>query len=82
TYVVHYSGEYLSGSHEVDFRTQMTGHPKQQSIYYYNHGYTLTWDNGLVLYSNKANGDGKYGPIVDSNNFEFSEDSGNGSISG
>ncbi|HGO1809566.1 TPA: fibronectin-binding protein FnbA [Staphylococcus aureus] len=82
TYVVHYSGEYLSGSHEVDFRTQMTGHPKQQSIYYYNHGYTLTWDNGLVLYSNKANGDGKYGPIVDSNNFEFSEDSGNGSING
>ncbi|NFW19539.1 YSIRK-type signal peptide-containing protein, partial [Staphylococcus aureus] len=82
TYVVHYSGEYLSGSHKVDFRTQMTGHPKQQSIYYYNHGYTLTWDNGLVLYSNKANGDGKYGPIVDSNNFEFSEDSGNGSISG
>ncbi|HEB2139744.1 fibronectin-binding protein FnbA [Staphylococcus aureus] len=82
TYVVYYSGEYLSGSHEVDFRTQMTGHPKQQSIYYYNHGYTLTWDNGLVLYSNKANGDGKYGPIVDSNNFEFSEDSGNGSISG
>ncbi|HEA6800060.1 TPA: fibronectin-binding protein FnbA [Staphylococcus aureus] len=82
TYVVHYSGEYLSDSHEVDFRTQMTGHPKQQSIYYYNHGYTLTWDNGLVLYSNKANGDGKYGPIVDSNNFEFSEDSGNGSISG
>ncbi|MDD9466444.1 fibronectin-binding protein FnbA [Staphylococcus aureus] len=82
TYVVHYSGEYLSGSHEVDFRTQMTGHPKQQSIYYYNHGYTLTWDNGLVLYSNKANGDGKYGQIVDSNNFEFSEDSGNGSISG
>ncbi|UXV55520.1 fibronectin-binding protein FnbA [Staphylococcus aureus] len=82
TYVVHYSGEYLSGSHEVDFRTQMTVHPKQQSIYYYNHGYTLTWDNGLVLYSNKANGDGKYGPIVDSNNFEFSEDSGNGSISG
>ncbi len=82
TYVVHYSGEYLSGSHEVDFRTQMTGHPKQQSIYYYNYGYTLTWDNGLVLYSNKANGDGKYGPIVDSNNFEFSEDSGNGSISG
>ncbi|HEI7774034.1 TPA: fibronectin-binding protein FnbA [Staphylococcus aureus] len=82
TYVVHYSSEYLSGSHEVDFRTQMTGHPKQQSIYYYNHGYTLTWDNGLVLYSNKANGDGKYGPIVDSNNFEFSEDSGNGSISG
>lgn len=32
--------------------------------------------------TSKANGDGKYGPIVDSNNFEFSEDSGNGSISG
>ncbi|WP_371256961.1 fibronectin-binding protein FnbA [Staphylococcus aureus] len=85
TYVIHYTGDYLNGTSEVNFRTQLTGHPENHYktyYYYYNHGYTLTWDNGLVLYSNKANGDGKYGPIVDSNNFEFSEDSGNGSISG
>ncbi len=83
TYVIHYTGDYLNGTSEVNFRTQLTGYPENHyKTYYYNHGYTLTWDNGLVLYSNKANGDGKYGPIVDSNNFEFSEDSGNGSISG
>ncbi|MBU6129143.1 fibronectin-binding protein FnbA [Staphylococcus aureus] len=84
TYVIHYTGDYLNGTSEVSFRTQLTGYPENhyKTYYYYNHGYTLTWDNGLVLYSNKANGDGKYGPIVDSNNFEFSEDSGNGSISG
>ncbi|WP_445815193.1 fibrinogen-binding adhesin SdrG C-terminal domain-containing protein [Staphylococcus aureus] len=85
TYVIHYTGDYLNGTSEVNFRTQLTGYPENHYktyYYYYNHGYTLTWDNGLVLYSNKANGDGKYGPIVDSNNFEFSEDSGNGSISG
>lgn len=85
TYVIHYTGDYLNGTSEVNFRTQLTGYPENRYktyYYYYNNGYTLTWDNGLVLYSNKANGDGKYGPIVDSNNFEFSEDSGNGSISG
>ncbi len=84
TYVIHYTGDYLNGTSEVNFRTQLTGYPENhyKTYYYYNYGYTLTWDNGLVLYSNKANGDGKYGPIVDSNNFEFSEDSGNGSISG
>ncbi|HHW9999568.1 TPA: fibronectin-binding protein FnbA [Staphylococcus aureus] len=85
TYVIHYTGDYLNGTSEVNFRTQLTGYPENHYktyYYYYNYGYTLTWDNGLVLYSNKANGDGKYGPIVDSNNFEFSEDSGNGSISG
>ncbi|HDG5490576.1 TPA: fibrinogen-binding adhesin SdrG C-terminal domain-containing protein, partial [Staphylococcus aureus] len=84
TYVIHYTGDYLNGTSEVNFRTQLTGYPENhyKTYYYYNNGYTLTWDNGLVLYSNKANGDGKYGPIVDSNNFEFSEDSGNASISG
>lgn len=84
TYVIHYTGDYLNGTSEVNFRTQLTGYPENRykTYYYYNNGYTLTWDNGLVLYSNKVNGDGKYGPIVDSNNFEFSEDSGNGSISG
>ncbi|HHS2938763.1 fibronectin-binding protein FnbA [Staphylococcus argenteus] len=84
TYVIHYTGDFLNGTSEVNFRTQLTGYPENRykTYYYYNNGYKLTWDNGLVLYSNKANGDGKYGPIIDSNNFEFSEDMGNGSISG
>ncbi|ALF34209.1 TPA: fibronectin-binding protein FnbA [Staphylococcus aureus] len=84
TYVIHYTGEYSKETDEVNFRTQVSAYPENSYRYYsyYNNHYTLTWDNGLVLYSNKANGDGKYGPIVDSNNFEFSEDSGNGSISG
>ena len=70
TYVIHYTGDYLNGTSEVNFRTQLTGYPENRyKTYYYNNGYTLTWDNGLVLYSNKADGDGKYGPIVDSNNF-------------
>ncbi|MCQ1494497.1 fibronectin-binding protein FnbA [Staphylococcus aureus] len=73
-YVVHYDGEYLNGTDEVDFRTQMVGHPEQLYKYYYDRGYTLTWDNGLVLYSNKANGNGKNGPIIQNNKFEYKED--------
>ncbi|HCZ0126527.1 TPA: fibrinogen-binding adhesin SdrG C-terminal domain-containing protein [Staphylococcus aureus] len=74
TYVVHYDGEYLNGTDEVDFRTQMVGHPEQLYKYYYDRGYTLTWDNGLVLYSNKANGNEKNGPIIQNNKFEYKED--------
>ncbi|HDR3252255.1 TPA: fibronectin-binding protein FnbA [Staphylococcus aureus] len=74
TYVVHYDGEYLNGTDEVDFRTQMVGHPEKLYKYYYDRGYTLTWDNGLVLYSNKANGNGKNGPIIQNNKFEYKED--------
>ena len=74
TYVVHYDGEYLNGTDEVDFRTQMVGHPEQLYKYYYDRGYTLTWDNGLVLYSNKANGNAKNGPIIQNNKFEYKED--------
>ncbi|HCV3661558.1 TPA: fibronectin-binding protein FnbA [Staphylococcus aureus] len=74
TYVVHYDGEYLNGTDEVDFRTQMVGHPEQLYKYYYDRGYTLTWDNGLVLYSNKANGNGENGPIIQNNKFEYKED--------
>ncbi|HDA3708254.1 TPA: fibronectin-binding protein FnbA [Staphylococcus aureus] len=74
TYVVHYDGEYLNGTDEVDFRTQMVGHPEQLYKYYYDRGYTLTWDNGLVLYSDKANGNGKNGPIIQNNKFEYKED--------
>ncbi|HCT6309393.1 TPA: fibrinogen-binding adhesin SdrG C-terminal domain-containing protein, partial [Staphylococcus aureus] len=76
TYVIHYTGDYLNGTSEVNFRTQLTGYPENhyKTYYYYNHGYTLTWDNGLVLYSNKANGDGKYGPIeeITENNHHIS----------
>ena len=45
-------------------------------------GYQLTWDNGLVLYSNKAKGDGTNGTITESNNMTFDEEYGNGVITG
>ncbi len=63
--------------------TQVSAYPENSYRYYsyYNNHYTLTWDNGLVLYSNKANGDGKYGPIVDSRTSN-SLNRVNGSISG
>ncbi len=70
TYVVHYDGEYLNGTDEVDFGP--TGRTSKQLYeYYYDRGYTLTWDNGLVLYSNKANGNGKNGPNYQNNKFEY-----------
>ncbi|MBO0928113.1 fibronectin binding protein [Staphylococcus sp. 30400_3112M30941] len=83
SYVIHYDGEYLSGSDQVNFRTHMFGYPEQQYKYYYTHlGYQLTWDNGLVLYSNKAKGDGTNGTITESNNMKFDEEYGNGVITG
>ncbi|HDC6271674.1 TPA: fibronectin binding protein [Staphylococcus aureus] len=83
SYVIHYDGEYLSGSDQVNFRTHMFGYPEQQYKYYYTHlGYQLTWDNGLVLYSNKAKGDGTNGTITESNNMTFDEEYGNGVITG
>ncbi|CDR22733.1 fibronectin-binding protein FnbA [Staphylococcus argenteus] len=83
TYVIHYSGEYLKDSNGINFRTHMFGYPEQQYKYYYTHlGYQLTWDNGLVLYSNKANGNGTNGTITESNNMTFEEEYGNGVITG
>ncbi|MDG6511979.1 fibronectin-binding protein FnbA [Staphylococcus aureus] len=83
SYVIHYDGECLSGSDQVNFRTHMFGYPEQQYKYYYTHlGYKLTWDNGLVLYSNKAKGDGTNGTITESNNMTFDEEYGTGVITG
>ncbi|MFS5011937.1 fibrinogen-binding adhesin SdrG C-terminal domain-containing protein [Staphylococcus aureus] len=83
SYVIHYDGEYLSGSDQVNFRTHMFGYPEQQYKYYYTHlGYQLTWDNGLVLYSNKAKGDGTNGTITESNNMTFDEESTKGIVTG
>ncbi len=73
SYVIHYSGEYLKDANEVNFRTQMFGYPEPRYGYYYN-SYQLTWDNGLVLYSNKADGNGKNGQIIQNNDFEYKED--------
>ncbi|MCS5170465.1 fibrinogen-binding adhesin SdrG C-terminal domain-containing protein, partial [Staphylococcus aureus] len=54
TYVIHYTGEYSKETDEVNFRTQVSAYPENSYRYYsyYNNHYTLTWDNGLVLYSN------------------------------
>ncbi len=43
TYVIHYTGDYLNGTSEVNFRTQLTGYPENRyKTYYYNNGYILT----------------------------------------
>ncbi|GKS36284.1 fibronectin-binding protein FnbA [Staphylococcus argenteus] len=84
TYIIHYSGEYLKETDEVNFRTQVSAYPENTYRYYsyYNNHYTLTWDNGLVLYSNKADGNGQNGVKVESNNLIFDEVTGNGVITG
>ncbi|UMT75518.1 fibrinogen-binding adhesin SdrG C-terminal domain-containing protein [Staphylococcus roterodami] len=84
TYVIHYTGEYSKETDEVNFRTQVSAYPENSYRYYsyYNNHYTLTWDNGLVLYSNKADGNGQNGVKVESNNLTFDEVTGTGVITG
>ncbi|MBU7152178.1 fibronectin-binding protein FnbA, partial [Staphylococcus aureus] len=83
TYVIHYTGEYLQGSDQVNFRTELYGYPERAyKSYYVYGGYRLTWDNGLVLYSNKADGNGKNGQIIQDNDFEYKEDTAKGTMSG
>ncbi|HDC8007811.1 TPA: fibronectin-binding protein FnbA [Staphylococcus aureus] len=83
TYVIHYTGEYLQGSDQVNFRTELYGYPERAyKSYYVYGGYRLTWDNGLVLYSNKADGNGKNGQIIQNNDFEYKEDTAKGTMSG
>ncbi|EVE91247.1 fibronectin-binding protein FnbA [Staphylococcus aureus] len=83
TYVTHYTGEYLQGSDQVNFRTELYGYPERAyKSYYVYGGYRLTWDNGLVLYSNKADGNGKNGQIIQDNDFEYKEDTAKGTMSG
>ncbi|HCG2311602.1 fibronectin-binding protein FnbA [Staphylococcus aureus] len=84
TYVIHYTGEYSKETDEVNFRTQVSAYPENSYRYYsyYNNYYTLTWDNGLVLYSNKADGNGQNGVKVESNDLNFDEVTGTGDITG
>ncbi|MFK3268415.1 fibronectin-binding protein FnbA [Staphylococcus aureus] len=84
TYVIHYTGEYSKETDEVNFRTQVSAYPENSYRYYsyYNNYYTLTWDNGLVLYSNKADGNGQNGVKVESNDLNFDEVTGTGVITG
>ncbi len=32
TYVIHYTGDYLNGTSEVNFRTELTGYPENLAI--------------------------------------------------
>ncbi len=83
TYVIHYTGEYLQRSDQVNFRTELYGYPERAyKSYYVYGGYRLTWDNGLVLYSNKADGTGKNGQIIQDNDFEYKEDTAKGTMRG
>lgn len=38
TYVIHYTGEYLQGSDQVNFRTELYGYPERAYKSYYVYG--------------------------------------------
>ncbi|MCO4347765.1 fibrinogen-binding adhesin SdrG C-terminal domain-containing protein [Staphylococcus agnetis] len=78
TYVVTYEGQYSNNANELNFRTELAGYPSTYPYYYTS----VKWDNGVVFYSNKGTGNGIDQPIIESNNFVFTEDTGSGAISG
>ncbi|HDG5851208.1 TPA: fibrinogen-binding adhesin SdrG C-terminal domain-containing protein [Staphylococcus aureus] len=78
-YAVSYEGEYKKGNADLKFQTQVSGYTSEFYPEYYS---TAVWNNGLVFFQNDANGNGQNGPIIDSNNFDFQEDTGNGEIHG
>ncbi|WP_105992432.1 fibrinogen-binding adhesin SdrG C-terminal domain-containing protein, partial [Staphylococcus agnetis] len=78
TYVVTYEGQYFNNANELNFRTELAGYPSTYPYYYTS----VKWDNGVVFYSNKGTGNGIDQPIIESNNFVFTEDTGTGAISG
>ena len=78
TYVVTYEGQYSNNANELNFRTSLAGYPSTYPYYYTS----VAWDNGVVFYSNKGTGNGIDQPIIESNNFVFTEDTGTGAISG
>ncbi|WP_141755908.1 fibrinogen-binding adhesin SdrG C-terminal domain-containing protein, partial [Staphylococcus sp. HMSC065E08] len=70
TYVIKYEGSYQNDAEDLIFRTTFSGY----SPFYYNYYSYASWDNGLVLYQNNANGNGKNGPIIDNNDINWQED--------
>ncbi|ARJ51818.1 SdrD B-like domain-containing protein [Staphylococcus lutrae] len=79
-YVIRYKGFYNGDTDQLTFTTNATGYYKynNDSQYYYSatspQSFNLTWDNGVVFYSNKANGEGKdlpatpiieFSPVID-----------------
>ncbi|RNA79541.1 LPXTG cell wall anchor domain-containing protein [Staphylococcus aureus] len=57
-YVIKYEGDYDSNASTLEFQTHLFGY---YNYYYYNTS-NLTWKNGVVFYSNNAQGDGKDKP--------------------
>ncbi|UEX90845.1 fibrinogen-binding adhesin SdrG C-terminal domain-containing protein [Staphylococcus ratti] len=78
TYVVTYEDEYVNDADELNFRTELAGYPERYPYYYTS----VKWDNGVVFYKNNGTGNGVDQPIIESNDFEFIEDTGNGGMSG
>ncbi|UXU48696.1 Ig-like domain-containing protein [Staphylococcus aureus] len=78
-YAVSYEGEYKKGNADLKFQTQVSSYASE---FYPNNYSTAVWNNELVFYQNNANGNGQNGPIIDGNNFDFQEDTGNGEIHG
>ncbi|MTV22622.1 SdrD B-like domain-containing protein [Staphylococcus delphini] len=67
-YVIVYKGHYDSNAKDFSFRTNATGYqnlnPHTDYLYWrYGNSFSLTWDNGVAFYSNKASGEGNDKPI-------------------
>ncbi|AJC96302.1 YSIRK signal domain/LPXTG anchor domain surface protein [Staphylococcus hyicus] len=63
-FIVKYDGFYNGSDTALKFRTELDGYHYSSNQYHYNKKFSkLTWDNSVVLYSNKANGNGKDKPI-------------------
>ena len=84
TYVVTYEGQYMNDANELNFLTELSGYPTTYPYYAYYPYYptTVKWNNGVVFYQNNGTGQGIDQPLVESNLFEFTEDSGDGMIRG
>ncbi|HEC2190419.1 TPA: fibrinogen-binding adhesin SdrG C-terminal domain-containing protein [Staphylococcus delphini] len=78
-YAVYYEGEYQNDAQDLNFQTTLSGYPNQYYPWYYG---TVTWKNGVVFYQNDGKGNGQNGPITEFNDFEYSEETGNGGVQG
>ncbi|MBT2813622.1 YSIRK-type signal peptide-containing protein [Staphylococcus coagulans] len=62
-YLVDYESKYETNNSDLNLRTILNGYNNYNYYYGYYPHTTLTWDNGVAFYSNKANGAGKNRPL-------------------
>ncbi|MBA8778173.1 fibrinogen-binding adhesin SdrG C-terminal domain-containing protein [Staphylococcus schleiferi subsp. coagulans] len=62
-YLVDYESKYETNNSDLNLRTILNGYNNYNYYYGYYPHTTLTWDNGVAFYSNKANGASKNRPL-------------------